>query len=206
MLLAKRITRDYNTHEPKQAQNEAHKQMIEIVFETHSISEDNERGIASGWNHSRLSERGRALAAELGARRRANGIQAVFSSDLARALETANIAFENSPIPILSDWRLRECNYGQWNGMPSKQVHGERAQFLYAPYPGGESWRQAVARVGRFLPDLKALWNGPQARVLVIGHVATRWAFEHFINGAMLEDMVRAEFVWQEGWEYRINV
>lgn len=29
--------------------------MIQVVFETHSISEDNERGVASGWSDSRLS-------------------------------------------------------------------------------------------------------------------------------------------------------
>lgn len=37
-----------------------------VVFETHSVSVDNEAGIASGWNHSELSAAGRALAKELG--------------------------------------------------------------------------------------------------------------------------------------------
>jgi broad specificity phosphatase PhoE len=53
---------------------------IEIVFETHSISVDNERGIATGWLPGRLSERGRRLAGELGARRRDTGLAAPFSS------------------------------------------------------------------------------------------------------------------------------
>ena len=83
---------------------------IQIVFETHSWSEDNEAGLASGWRHSRLSARGRELAAELGARRRDDGIQAVFCSDLKRAAETAEIAFAGADIPILLDWRLRECD------------------------------------------------------------------------------------------------
>src|SRR5262245_42786085 len=39
---------------------------IEIVFETHALSEDNERGIATGWLPGRLSERGGANAAEMG--------------------------------------------------------------------------------------------------------------------------------------------
>ncbi|MBA2359285.1 MAG: histidine phosphatase family protein, partial [Actinobacteria bacterium] len=62
---------------------------VEIVFETHSISTDNERGIATGWLPGLLSERGRTLAAELGERRRDDGIAAVFTSDLRRAVETA---------------------------------------------------------------------------------------------------------------------
>jgi hypothetical protein len=37
--------------------------MIDIVFETHSLGEDNERGIATGWLPSRPSVRGREFAA-----------------------------------------------------------------------------------------------------------------------------------------------
>jgi broad specificity phosphatase PhoE len=175
---------------------------IHIVFETHSISEDNEKGIASGWNHSQLSERGRLLAAELGARRRNDGIQAVFTSDLLRAVQTAAIAFADTPLPIFHDWRLRECDYGDQNGAPAAEVHGARRQRLDEPYPGGESWRQAVQRVGRFLDDLRLRWDG--SRLLVIGHVATRWALEHYLNSVPLEALVEADFVWRRGWEYQM--
>jgi 2,3-bisphosphoglycerate-dependent phosphoglycerate mutase len=70
-------------------------------------------------------------------------------------------------------------------------------------YPGGESWRQAVARVARFLGDLPLRWNG--RRVLVIGHVATRWGLDHVIDGVPVEDLAVAGFVWQEGWEYQLG-
>jgi alpha-ribazole phosphatase/probable phosphoglycerate mutase len=46
-------------------------------------------------------------------------------------------------------------------------------------------------------------WEG--VRVLVLGHVATRWALEHFLVGADLAELAPAEFVWQEGWEYRLE-
>ncbi len=124
---------------------------IEIVYETHSITEDNERGIATGWLPGRLSPRGRELAAGLGRRRRDDGLAAVFSSDLARAAETASIAFGGSPIPVLLDWRLRECDYGSHNGTAAAELLAHRPYHLDDPYPGGESWRQAVTRVGRFL-------------------------------------------------------
>jgi hypothetical protein len=42
-------------------------------------------------------------------------------------------------------------------------------------------------------------------RVLVIGHVATRWGLEHFIGGVPLEDLAEQDFAWQEGWEYRLS-
>jgi alpha-ribazole phosphatase/probable phosphoglycerate mutase len=176
---------------------------IQIVFETHSWSEDNEQGIASGWHDSQLSERGRVSARELGERRRADGIAAVFTSDLGRAVETARIAFEDSSLPVLCDWRLRECDYGEWNGTLAAEVHRQRRPYLDEPYPGGESWRQAVERVGRFLPDLRLRWEA--ARVLVIGHVATRWALDHLLDGRSLEELVEADFGWREGWEYRMT-
>ena len=91
---------------------------IELVFETHSTTVDNEQGHAAGWLPGQLSERGRAQAQQLGRRRLGDGITAVFSSDLARAAQTASVAFAGSAIPVLYDWRLRECDYGQRNGMP----------------------------------------------------------------------------------------
>lgn len=177
---------------------------IQIVFETHSISDDNETGHASGWRHSRLAPRGRELAVELGKRRQHDGIDVVFASDLGRARETAEIAFPDGDPPILLDWRLRECDYGQRNGMPADDLHANKRDFLDNPYPNGESWRQAVARVGRFLNDLPLRWD--DKRVLVIGHVATRWGLDHYINGAALENLIDADFAWREGWEYVLRL
>jgi len=176
---------------------------IELVFETHSITVDNELGKATGWLPGRLSDRGQALAKRLGDRRRRDGIAAVFTSDLARAVATASIAFDGSGIPVLHDWRLRECDYGECNGMPAAELHASRREHLDRPYPGGESWRQAVARVGRFLGDLPLRWDGQ--RIVVIGHVATRWGLDHFVHGASLEDLMEQDFGWQEGWEYRLG-
>lgn len=171
-----------------------------IVFETHSLTEDNESGIATGWLPGRLSATGRQYAAALGRRRKADGLTAVFSSDLGRALETAAIAFAGSDLPVLSDWRLRECDYGDLNGAPVEDVHANRSAYLDQPYPGGESWRAATDRVGRFLDDLLWRWEG--ARVLVIGHVATRLGLECHIMGSDLAELLSSKFVWQEGWEY----
>ncbi len=176
---------------------------IQIVFETHSMTEDNENGIATGWLDGQLSARGRIFAGELGARRRRDGIRAVFTSDLGRAVETARIAFTGGNIPVFADWRLRECDYGQMNGHPTSEVHQDRLRYIDIPYPGGESWRQAVERVGRFLPDLHLRWENTQ--VLVIGHLATRYAFEHLIRGTALEDLLQAGNSWQEGWEYDLS-
>ncbi len=173
---------------------------LSIVYETHSLTEDNEAGIATGWLPGKLSADGRRLARELGERRRNDGIAAVFVSDLARAVETADIAFEGSGIPLLLDWRLRECDYGSLNGAPVDLLRGERGKHISVPFPGGESYDAVVARTRPVLADLKARFDGQ--RVLIISHSANKWALDVILNGARLESLVDAGFPWREGWEY----
>ena len=177
--------------------------VVRIVFETHSLTVDNELGIATGWLGGALSTRGRVLAEELGERRRDDGIDAVFASDLARAVETADIAFAATDIRVLLDWRLRETDYGELNGAPADAIAAERARRVELPFPGGESYRGAVARVASFLDDVRGGCAGE--RILLIGHTATRWALDHLLDGRPLEQVVIAPFDWREGWEYDLD-
>jgi broad specificity phosphatase PhoE len=173
---------------------------VEVVFETHSTSEDNEAGTATGWLPGRLSAAGREQARELGERRRDDRLSVVFTSDLGRAIETAEIAFAGSALAVVADERLRECDYGDLNG--TREPLGDRAVHIDVPYPGGESWRQAVERVSAFLDELRRERDGE--RVLVIGHSATRFALDVVANGRELEDLVDAPFEWQRGWEFAL--
>ncbi len=175
---------------------------VELVYETHSVTTDNEAGLATGWLPGRLSERGRTLAAELGERRRLDNIAAVFVSDLRRAVETAEMAFGRSGIPIISDVRLRECNYGELNGAPVARLAAVRALHIDVPFPGGQSYYQVVAQMRDLLRDLVACWAGK--RVLLIAHSANRWALEHPLLGRSLAELVDAPFEWQPGWTYHL--
>ena len=175
---------------------------VDVVYETHSTSVDNEVGRATGWLGGTLSSAGRDQARLLGERRRHDGIDLIVASDLNRAVETARIAFADSGIPVTLDWRLRECDYGAWNGMPRTRLDAERRRRLDEPFPDGESWREAVERVIGALDEIARTQAGQ--RVLLIGHVATRWALDHAIAGVPLEQLVDAPFAWQEGWEYTL--
>lgn len=175
---------------------------IELVYETHAITTDNEAGIATGWLPGALSAAGHVSALELGARRRNDGIETVHVSDLARAVETAHIAFADGGPPVVQDARLRECNYGRLNGMPRDVLDRERATHVDEPWPDGESYRDVVARTGSFLEDLVRRSDG--VRVLVIAHSANEWALEHLLRGADLAQRVAAGMTWQPGWEFVI--
>jgi broad specificity phosphatase PhoE len=175
---------------------------LQLVYETHSISVDNELGVATGQLPGELSAKGRRLARKLGERRRGDGLACVFTSDLRRAVETTEIAFAGVEIDIRQDPRLRECDYGELNGAPVERLE-PRSRFVDEPYPGGESYRDCVGRVRRFLGDAVREFDG--SRVLVIAHSAQRWALRHLLEGAPLEELVDAPFDWQEGWEYVVS-
>lgn len=175
---------------------------LQLVYETHSISTDNERGIATGWLPGELSEQGRLLARNLGERRQNDAFACVFTSDLRRAVETARIAFLGHDIEVREDARLRECNYGRLNGAPVADLF-PRSRFIDQPYPGGESYRDCVERMRSFLVDVAIELD--RNRVLVIAHSAQRWALRHLIEGVPLEELVDAPFEWQEGWEYTLS-
>lgn len=81
--------------------------MIELVYETHSTTIDNERGHATGWLPGKLSAQGEEQARELGKRR--DNADAIFTSDLGRSLETVALAFRGlrrAGLPRLAATRM----------------------------------------------------------------------------------------------------
>jgi broad specificity phosphatase PhoE len=97
---------------------------------------------------------------------------------------------------------LRECDYGSLNGAPVARIKTERFQRIDEPFPGGQSYRDVVERTSDFLTDVAMTHEGQ--RVLIIAHSANRWALQHLLDGIPLEQLVTAEFAWQEGWEFSL--
>ena len=170
-----------------------------------AFDDDRQRdGHRHGLARGHVVGRGAAMqAAELGERRRDDGLAAVFTSDLGRAIETAEIAFAESELPVHHDWRLRECNYGELNGAPVAEIDEAGACAANRRALRGRRELSAGRRAhAEVLDDLsRPSWTaraGP-ARSRHVG--ATRWALQHLL-GAPLEEVVGAPFDWQEGWEY----
>lgn len=176
---------------------------VEVVFETHATTLDNERGFATGWRPGELSATGRENAADLGRRRRDDGVDLVITSDLARAVETCRIAFDGSGIEVRTDARLRECNYGDLNGAPVDVVHAERLARVDRPFPGGQSYREVTSAIRDLLDELLRDQDG--RRAVLVGHAATKFSLDHLFTGRPLETAVTAPFGWREGWEHALN-
>ncbi|WP_354637718.1 histidine phosphatase family protein [Kitasatospora camelliae] len=175
---------------------------VEIVYETHSTTTDNEARIATGWLPGRLSALGRRQARELGERRRGDGLSAVFTSDLHRAVETAALAFPDGVPEVHRDVRLRECDYGEFNGRPAALVAAQRVRRIDDPFPGGQSYRQVLTSTAEFLRDLAAGRDGQ--RVLLIAHSANRWALECLLDGTPLEQLLADPPAWRPGWYFTL--
>ncbi|GAA0946165.1 histidine phosphatase family protein [Nonomuraea longicatena] len=170
---------------------------VKLVYETHATSVDNEAGVATGWLPGELSPLGREQAVELGRRRR--DVDHVYCSDLRRAAQTAEIAFDGVK-EVRQDSRLRECDYGVYNGRPVSELAALRGAHVDLPWPGGQSYRQVVAEMAAFLEEVMKRWPG--ATVLVVAHTANLWALENLLMGTPLEDLVTIPFEWRPGWVF----
>ncbi len=176
--------------------------MVTIVFESHSTTEDNELKLAAGWYDVALSKLGETQATQLGQRYANKSFDAIFCSDLQRSYKTAQLAF-GTKYPIAEDKRLRECNYGDMNRHLKAEVDAYRIHAITKPFPGGESYQETAARMKAFLQDLLKNYDGKT--VMIIGHRATQYGLEHWLEGVPLASAILAPWQWQPGWEYQLG-
>lgn len=176
--------------------------MTTVIFESHATTYDNESKIASGHYDVDLSDTGKVQAKELGVRRGNEHFDAIFCSDLQRSYKTAEIAFGDK-FPIIKDKRLRECDYGDYEHRPSPEIESERLRRIQEPFPNGESYEERTKLMNGFVKELSRDYRGK--RVLVIGHRATQYGLERWINKKDLQNIVIAPWKWQPGWEYTIH-
>ncbi len=88
---------------------------VSITYLVHGTTTDNEKDISSGSSDIELSDLGIQQSINLREQIDIKGFDAVFCSDLKRAVTSAKLTFEDK-VPIIVDARLRECNYGDFNG------------------------------------------------------------------------------------------
>jgi len=163
--------------------------MIEILFEGHALTLDNLAGLASGHCDVALADIGMEYARTKRRERYTNELfDVVYTSDTQRAYNTARIIFDGRDVPIIKDARLRECDYGDYEGRPRAEMEAFRPSSLSVPYPNGESYKQVALRMRGFL-DLIVDQRAEQ-RILLVGHMATIWMLEYWINGRELTEVI----------------
>lgn len=140
--------------------------MVEIKYFVHGTTTDNLEHKSTGWLPGILSEKGIAQGKELAEIIKNEFFDIVFCSDLKRAVESAKLNFAGRNIKILQDARLRECNYGDLDGLDQTLVVYE--DHIVEPFPNGESLKQVESRIADFCEFLKKNYNGKKLPLLHI--------------------------------------
>jgi broad specificity phosphatase PhoE len=179
---------------------------VKITYFVHSTTTDNESKLSSGWNDVSLSEAGIRESKELGEKTKHLHFDAVFTSDLSRAVTSAKLAWGDK-YPIITDARLRECDYGDLNGMPSDQVEPLQEQSITVPMPNGESYEMVKQRISEFLNYLSDNYEGKH--IAIVAHKAPQLSLDVLIKGMSWEEAFAADWrktkSWQPGWEYTLQ-
>lgn len=137
-----------------------------IELYRHGETEWNKEGRLQGWLDSPLTEKGKKQAAPQRA------VEVVFSSDLARAVATAERLFPKQP--IYQDQRLREIYLGHWQGQFIQDLQNNDPSFsIYNDAPeqfqptSQETFHEVVTRMQSFLEEILAR---PEQRIAIVSH------------------------------------
>jgi len=150
--------------------------MPRLLLVRHGITEYNSTRRFAGYSDVELSDEGYRQVGKLRDYLANEKIDAVYSSDLKRALATAEVICTGHDVDIMSGTELREANYGEIEGLTFQEI-GERypevaelvANFdLSLEFPGGESFAGFIERTVKFLDRLNG--HEPSETILIVSH------------------------------------
>jgi probable phosphoglycerate mutase len=156
-----------------------------VTVVRHGETQWNAEGRIQGHQPVGLNERGLRQAEALASRLRGEAYEAFYSSDLRRAMDTAEAISRVTGQEIFKDSRLREWKLGVLEGLASEDA-ALRYPEAYTAFrkenpgyliPGGESIRQRFERSIDCINDLASRYEG--AKILVVSH------------GGVLDDLYR---------------
>lgn len=145
-----------------------------LIRHGHTVVAD--RGEIAGHADVPLSKRGEAQVKALRESNDSLSVDAYHSSDLTRAIQSAELLGAE---PIVVDARLRELNFGDWEGMTWDQVQQQYPDVLQhwsenwverSP-PGGESLSDLAERTASWLNDITS--NSIDKSILVTAHAGS---------------------------------
>lgn len=150
--------------------------MSRLLLVRHGITEFNSARRFAGYSDVELSAAGYSQVERLRDRLANEKIDAVYSSDLRRALVTAEVISSKRKVDIVTCSELREMNYGNAEGLTFEEIsrlYPEVAELitnfnLRLKFPGGESFVGFIERTSKFLDRLKR--HTPEQTILIVSH------------------------------------
>ncbi|MBQ2764179.1 MAG: alpha-ribazole phosphatase [Firmicutes bacterium] len=133
---------------------------MKLYLVRHGETELNVKKVYYGSTDCALTENGREQAASLRAVFEDMPLDLVLESPLIRAKDTATLLLGENPAPRISDDRLKELNFGTWEGKSWQELQGDETyekwciDWQTTCPPEGESFLDLAARVRAFYDDL----------------------------------------------------
>ncbi len=156
--------------------------MTTILLARHGETDWNRDRRVQGHSDTTLNETGRAQARALAAALAAEPLDAVYSSDLSRARETAEIVAARHELPVSLDPQLRERSFGSWEGLTGAEID---ARFGDWSLHDGETDDHVRERV--LAATHRIVARHPGEEVLVVSHGGVLASLWHHASGARLE-------------------
>ena len=137
--------------------------MVRLILVRHGETAWNAHQRYQGVTDVALSAKGQRQAQALAPRLSGETIDAIYSSDLQRAWQTAATIAGACRLPVHAEPRLREANFGLWEGLtydeikrdyPEALTSWEADPFMVSP-PGGESLSALGGRVNNLLEEIR---------------------------------------------------
>lgn len=152
--------------------------MTRFLFMRHGETEWNAAGNRyCGVTDVRLNDRGRAQAQDTGRWLADEGASLLFSSPLARAVETAEIVGGYLGAPNRTDSRLREVDFGLWEGLTAPEVMSRHPDNYREWLEGvgraragerGETASEVAGRMADWAAETGERY--PESTILVVSH------------------------------------
>ncbi|WP_232663029.1 histidine phosphatase family protein [Pseudonocardia sp. TRM90224] len=149
-----------------------------LVLLRHGQTDYNVAGRMQGHIDSMLTDSGRAQAAAVAPEIARLAPDLIISSDLKRAVDTADVVGAATSLPVKLDPRLRETHLGEWQGQTVADIEQAwpgaiavwRSDPAWAP-PGGESRLEVVRRSRPVVEELDDEFaDGPDTCVVLVAH------------------------------------
>jgi probable phosphoglycerate mutase len=146
---------------------------MKIYIARHGQTEWNRLNKICGLTDDELTELGREQAEMLAESLKDKNISVIIASPLKRARITAGYVSEKINIPIITDDRLIEQNYGVFEGTNRKGADflANKRNFAYR-YPQGESMMQVAHRTYGLLDEIREKYAGKDVLLVCHGGVA----------------------------------
>lgn len=169
--------------------------MATILLVRHGQTDWNAERRWQGHADPPLNELGRTQAQELAAAVTGRGLSAIYSSDLRRAQETAQIVGAAVELPVTRDPELREIDVGEWSGLTSADIEVRYPAGFERHRAGGDGWERGethAAMQRRIVEAATRIAAGHDGEtVLLVIHGGTIRALLAHAEGVPLDEFRR---------------